>query len=158
MTNVLMSYADRMELKQAQAQAQSKLAHLRQRRESLAAELAQVDGELEEAVADEAVLSRWAERYESVAATVPAQEATDWRSLSRMVAVERVLLEANEPLSPTNVNRALLDHGRDDLPSHVHAALGHLKGRNRATQAERGLWIHPSKSNGQSAEVTSATL
>jgi hypothetical protein len=154
-----------MELKEAFAQAQDRLAHLRQRRESALAELAQIDSELKEVADDEAVLARLVARYEGV--TVPVQasdpaapvregnpQATDWRGLPRMQAVERALIEADEPLSPMRVHQVLLQHGRADAPRTVHAALGHLKIKHRATQSDRGLWVPLSKANGHTAEDT----
>jgi hypothetical protein len=164
-----MRYPHTMELKDALAQQQAKEARVRQLREGVAAELARIDSELDEITADVTVLSRLVARYEGGAVTSSAQVTvqipmTDsqsdavWQSLPRMNAVERVLHEASGPVSPARVGDVLLEHGRDDTSKNIHAALGHLKLKGRATQSGRGLWIPLNRANGQSTEVTSATL
>jgi len=149
-----------MELKEALTQQQAKQVRLRQMRESVAAELTRLEGELEEVTADVAVLSRLVARYEGGIVPPGAQDgvpalapegqadALDWQHLPRMQAVERVLHEASEPVGRPYIHQVLLDRGRDDPPDTIQAALGHLKLKGRATQSGRGLWIPLNRANG----------
>jgi hypothetical protein len=162
-----MVYPHIMELKEALAQQQAKQDRLRQVREGVAAELARLDGELDEITADVSVLSRLVAHYEgdtAAKALVVAQtldspaDGADWQHLSRMKAVERVLNEFSEPVEPPDIRQVLRDHGRDDTSKNIHAALGHLKIKHRATQVGRGKWIPLNRANGQVAKEVAAGL
>ncbi len=65
----------------------------------------------------------------------------DWPNLSRPAAVERVLREAPEPMSPTRIAEVLGDHGRDDPASGVSATLTRLKADGKATTLGYSKWV-----------------
>ena len=70
----------------------------------------------------------------------PIKEGWD---IPRIEAVSRVLREADQPLSPSDIVEALAWVGRDDTMKDVAAALTHLKlKRHRADNVARGLWVH----------------
>jgi hypothetical protein len=81
-------------------------------------------------------------------ATEGQVNAVDWRQLPRTQAVERVLNESS-PVGPARIHQVLLERGRDDDAHSIHAALGHLKLKHRATQVSRGLWVPLNKANGE---------
>lgn len=67
--------------------------------------------------------------------------ANEWLALSRTEAIERVLAESDEPLSPTEVTAVLHALGRSDPVHHVGAALSYLRTRARVQSLGRGRWI-----------------
>jgi hypothetical protein len=69
------------------------------------------------------------------------QTRGDWRTLPRTEAVARMLIEAGEPLSPSELSRMLQEVGRDDSPLAVGKALDHLRGKRQATTIGRGQWV-----------------
>jgi hypothetical protein len=69
------------------------------------------------------------------------QTRGDWRTLPRTEAVARMLIEAGEPLSPSELSQMLQEVGRDDSPLAVGKALDHLRGKRQATTIGRGQWV-----------------
>jgi hypothetical protein len=67
----------------------------------------------------------------------------DW-SISRTLAVERVLREVGAPLSPVQISQELANRGRDDPAAGVSAALSRLKSDGRVVQVSFGQWTLPS--------------
>src|SRR5215211_2997838 len=69
------------------------------------------------------------------------QAGGDWQDLPRTEAVARMLAEAGEPLSPSELSRRLQRVGRDDPPLAVGKALDHLHRKNQADTIERAKWV-----------------
>jgi hypothetical protein len=70
-----------------------------------------------------------------------AESHGDWASLNHMDAVLRALSEANRPLSPQDIVRALRAVGRSDSNDQVRAALAALKRRGRVSLMGRAQWV-----------------
>ena len=64
----------------------------------------------------------------------------EWRSLTRVDAVLRVLREAGAPLGAADIKTVLHKAGRDDRPAPVAATLGYLKRRGRVSHEGIGQW------------------
>lgn len=79
----------------------------------------------------------------------------DWRTLPRTEAVARMLTEAGEPLSPSELSRMLQEVGRnDDTPLAVGKALNHLQRKKQATTIGRGKWVLTDRDDFSSALPT----
>jgi hypothetical protein len=65
-----------------------------------------------------------------------------WLDMSRTDAVEAVLKEAFEAMSPAQITEELGKHGRDDEPGVVSAALSYLNKKGRAWSPKYGLWVN----------------
>jgi hypothetical protein len=64
-----------------------------------------------------------------------------WAKLSRTGAVERLLREATDPMSPSQISRGLGERGRpNDKAHYVSAALSYLKTRGKVVSMGQGLW------------------
>jgi hypothetical protein len=71
--------------------------------------------------------------------------AEHWREMARTEAILAVLRKAEAEgeehgLSPAQITKRLLRHGRDDQYNPVSAALAHLKDTGRAHTVGRGQW------------------
>jgi hypothetical protein len=66
--------------------------------------------------------------------------------MKRTDAIARVLLEADGPLSPSQIHQGLKGRGREDGPNAVSAALAYLNHRGRVTAVSRGQWTLPDDS------------
>jgi hypothetical protein len=64
-----------------------------------------------------------------------------WTSLARTEAVEKMLAEVGEPISPMNLSRKLQEVGRSDDSLAVGKALNHLYRKKRATTVGRAKWV-----------------
>jgi len=124
---------------------------LEMERRALAARIADIDAQLKEAEEDERVLRRVAAQYNLPAPNdgLLPREVQEWQQLPRTAAVERVLEEADRPLSPLAISQVLHKNGRDDSGHNVSAALAHLKLTKRAQQAGRSQWVHPRREDPQ---------
>jgi len=69
------------------------------------------------------------------------QTGGGWLDLPRTLAVARMLAEAGEPLSPSELSRRLQGVGRDDPPLAVGKALDHLHRKNQADTIGRAMWV-----------------
>jgi regulator of replication initiation timing len=69
------------------------------------------------------------------------QAGGDWQSLARTEAVEKMLAEVGEPISPMNLSRKLQEVGRSDDSLAVGKALNHLYRKKRATTVGRAKWV-----------------
>jgi hypothetical protein len=64
--------------------------------------------------------------------------------MSRSSAVQQLLLEAQQPLSPSEISERLVQYrppGTVDTPKDVGAALAYLKRTQQAVTVGRGQWI-----------------
>jgi hypothetical protein len=68
-----------------------------------------------------------------------------WRSYSRVDAVEKVLQEVEQPMSPGDITAALSKRGRDDSANDVSASLAYLKRLGRAVNVGRAQWTTPKR-------------
>jgi hypothetical protein len=57
-----------------------------------------------------------------------------------MEAVARVVVEAEQPLSPLQISQVLKSHGREDAPHLISPALNYLKRKHRVHSASHGFW------------------
>jgi hypothetical protein len=72
---------------------------------------------------------------------LPVAEGDRWDILSRADAVQRVLVEADEPLSPKAISERLGQRGREgDRPELVSAVLNYLRKGGRAHAPTHGVW------------------
>jgi hypothetical protein len=69
------------------------------------------------------------------------QTGGGWTSLARTEAVEKMLAEVGEPISPMNLSRKLQEVGRSDDSLAVGKALNHLYRKKRATTVGRAKWV-----------------
>lgn len=73
----------------------------------------------------------------------------DWRPLTRIAAVEKVLRLAGNPLAPKEITKRLRSTGRDDEYPLVSAALAYMKRQGVVESAGYGLWkLAPDHSSG----------
>ncbi|MFN2525143.1 MAG: hypothetical protein ABR505_02605 [Actinomycetota bacterium] len=80
-------------------------------------------------------------RHQGGKTIVPKPSDDEWLKLNRTDAVEKVLIEAGRPLSPTQIATALREKGRDDTDTYVSAALSYLLRESRVTRIGRAQWI-----------------
>ena len=80
-------------------------------------------------------------RGPAVPEVASAEAHGDWASLNHMDAVLRALSEANRPLSPQDIVRALRAVGRSDSNDQVRAALAALKRHGRVSLMGRAQWV-----------------
>jgi hypothetical protein len=82
---------------------------------------------------------------------------TGWAALTRTEAIERLLKEADQPLTLEEIEVGLKTKGRqNDERKDISAALSHLRNRVRsATQVRRGVWafVPPEQRVSRAAEV-----
>ena len=80
-------------------------------------------------------------RGPAVPEVASAESHGDWTSLNHMDAALRALSEANRPLSPQDIVRALRAVGRSDSNDQVRAALAALKRHGRVSLMGRAQWV-----------------
>lgn len=114
------------------ARVDTQLRELSDRRERLAAEVRGLELAVERHSHEE-------EERSDRADNVPAHAR--WATLPRTDAVERVLVRAGRPVSPTDIARFLQRVGRDDDERSVSATLAHLSRTDRAHAVRRGYWV-----------------
>ncbi|MBU6430506.1 MAG: hypothetical protein KGR26_15925, partial [Cyanobacteria bacterium REEB65] len=68
-------------------------------------------------------------------------DKTEWRALSRTMAVHRGLAEIGEPATRAEIGRLLIEHGRDDDLDDVSAALSYLRRHGHADRKSGGRWV-----------------
>ena len=66
-----------------------------------------------------------------------------WRGYSRVDAVEKVLQEIEEPLSPADIAVAFSERGRSDTANDISASLAYLKRTGRVISVGRAQWTVP---------------
>jgi hypothetical protein len=74
----------------------------------------------------------------------PERSPSDWLSLTRAEAVERILREAGRALSPSEITDVLVANGRTDARKGVSVALMRMEARGLVRKGRRrGLWELP---------------
>lgn len=86
----------------------------------------------------------------------PMHDASDWQTMKRADAIERVISEAARPVNRRAIQEALADRGRDDDLTGVSSTLAHLRRYNRVEKVgTSGEWrivshvSHPSSKGGE---------
>lgn len=85
------------------------------------------------------------ERYGKGRRTSNGQQSfseAEWQALSRRQAINRLLAEAGQAMSPAEISRRLVELGRSrDQPNPISATLAEMKKRGEATQISFGKWV-----------------
>jgi len=80
-----------------------------------------------------------------------------WAGLSRISAVEQMMLMVGEPMSPRALSEKLQAVGRDDTPDIVGKALFYLLRKDRAKKVGRAKWVAQSPDVGRDLTAVKST-
>lgn len=104
--------------------------------------IADLDRRMQEMAEERRVLVTVWERMggRATPSTVGTSIDNSWLILGRGEAAVKVLEETGLSMSPSDIAKALREHGRDDKPSLVSAGLNWAAKQGRAHSPARGLW------------------